>query len=93
MKDEPAYHRADVLWRRTYDRVILLSPTTGEFIALKGTGCTLWDALEESGSISVLAQRLAAAYGAEVDAVAADIAPVIEQLRRGGAVVARDRSR
>jgi hypothetical protein len=83
---EPVYRRADVLWRRTYDRVVLLVPTSGESVTLQATGCDLWAALEEPGSVGELAERLAVAYGAPVEQIASDIAPVIEALRRYGAV-------
>ena len=86
MSDEEVYRRGDVLWRRTVDRVVILLPGSGEFLALKATGCDLWGALEESGSIRQLAERLSLAYGASVDQIAADIAPVIQQLAGCGAV-------
>jgi len=83
---ESVYRRADVLWRRTADRVVILVPGTDEFVTLTATGCDLWAALEEPGGLRELAERLAAAYGAPVERIAADIAPVIEELQRCGAV-------
>ncbi|MGH3371757.1 MAG: PqqD family protein [Nocardioidaceae bacterium] len=93
MSDEPVYGRGDVLWRRTYDRVVLLLPGSGEFVTLKGTGCDLWAALEAPGSLGELAERLAEAYGAPVAQIAADIAPVIDELGRCGAVAVTGRGR
>ncbi len=80
------YRRGDVLWRRTYDRVVMLLPTSGEFVTLKGTGCDLWATLEEPGSLGQLAERLASCYGAPVEQITSDIAPVIEELAACGAV-------
>ncbi len=93
MSDEPVYRRGDVLWRRTYDRVVMLLPTSGEFVTLKATGCDLWAALEEPGSLGELAERLAAAYDAPIERIASDIAPVIEELGRCGAVAVTGRGR
>lgn len=87
MTDEPVYQRDDVLWRRTYDRVLILVPGRDDFLTLQGSGCALWAALEEPGSLRALAERLAAIYGAPVEQIASDIAPVIEDLERCGAVV------
>lgn len=86
MSGEDVYRRGDVLWRRTFDRSVLLLPTSGEFVILKATGCDLWAALEDPGSVAQLAERLAAAYGAPIEQIASDIAPVIEELTRCGAV-------
>lgn len=93
MSEEPVYRRGDVLWRRTCDRVVILLPPSGEFVTLTSTGCDLWAALEEPGSVGELAGRLAATYGAPVDRIASDIAPVIDELERYGALVAMDRRR
>lgn len=84
MTPEPVYRRADVLWRRTHDRVVLLVPGSPDFVTLKGTGCDLWAALEEPGSVGDVAARLVAAYGAPVEQIAADITPVLDQLRGNG---------
>ena len=86
MNEGPVYRRGDVLWRRTPDRVVILIPATGEFVTLTTTGRDLWAVLEEPGAVGDLAERLAAAYRAPADQIEADIAPVIEQLRRCGAV-------
>ena len=86
MSGEPVYRRGNVPWRRTYDRVIVLVPRSGELVTLKATGCALWAALEKPGSVGQLAERLAGAYGAPVEQIASDITPVIEELRRYGVV-------
>lgn len=80
------YCRSDVLWRRTYDRVLILIPGRVEILTLQGSGGELWAALEEPGSLQALARRLAAVYRAPVENIASDIVPVIEELARCGAV-------
>jgi hypothetical protein len=87
------YQRAEVLWRRTFDRLLLLVPTNGEAVTLQGTGADLWAQLAEPGSIAELAERLAEAYVAPVEQIASDIAPVLEALRRCGALEATGRVR
>jgi hypothetical protein len=89
----PVYQRGDVLWRRTYDRVLILIPATGEVVTLQATGSDLWGALENPGSIEEVAERLAARYTAAVGQVLSDIEPTLEELRRRGAVTVTDRSR
>ena len=87
MTDEAIYRRNDVLWRSTYDRVHILVPGRDGILTLQGSGHQLWAALEEPGSVQALAQRLAAVYAASAEDIAADIAPVIEDLSRNGAVI------
>jgi len=91
MTEDPCYRRGAVLWRQTYDRVLILLPSSGQFITLEATGRDLWAALEEPGTVHDLACRLAADFGAPVAQIASDITPVIEELDRRGAVVATGR--
>lgn len=93
MNGQPTYRQGPVLWRRTYDRVLILVPTSGELVTLTSTGCDLWAALGQPGTVEDIAGRLAAAYGASVSQIAPDIAPVIEELERRGAIVVTDRRR
>jgi len=86
------YRRGNVLWRQTVDRVIIMIPSSGESFALKGTGCDLWAALHEPGSVVQLAERLSGVYGASIEQIAADIAPVIEELAGYGAVAVKGTS-
>jgi hypothetical protein len=81
------YRRGDVLWRRTYDRVVILLPGSREFLTLRASGCDLWGVLAAPGSLSELANRLAESYSAPAEEIAADIAPVIRELSQCGAVV------
>lgn len=86
MTSELVYRRGDVLWRHTYEGVLVLLPATGAQVTLTGSGKDLWAALSEPGSIAQLADRLASIYGAPGERIAADIAPVIEGLRTCGAL-------
>jgi hypothetical protein len=86
---ELVHCRGAVLWRRVHDRVLLLLPATREVLSLTGSGGDLWAVLDEPGSLPELAERLAAIYGAPVERIAADIAPIVDELRRYGAVVTR----
>jgi coenzyme PQQ synthesis protein D (PqqD) len=80
------YGRADVLWRRTLDRVVILVPASGEFLTLQATGSDLWSAIEPPAPLGEVAERLAAIYGAPTAQIVADIEPVLQELRRRGAV-------
>jgi hypothetical protein len=80
------YRRGDVLWRRTYDRVVILLPDSREFLTLRASGCDLWGVLSEPGSLPELASRLAQTYSAPAEDIAVDIAPVIRELSQCGAV-------
>jgi hypothetical protein len=86
MSDGPIYRRNEVLWRRTHDRVLIRVPASGETTTLQATACDLWTALEEPGSLGEVSKRLAAVYDASVEQIASDIAPVLEELERRGAV-------
>jgi hypothetical protein len=86
VSEDRVYRRGDVLWRQTYDRVLIVVPGRDGFLTLETTGCALWAALDEPGPISALAERLAAIYGASVEDIASDIVGVIEDLERVGAV-------
>jgi hypothetical protein len=86
MNDGPVYRRSEVLWRRTYDRVLIRIPASGEAVTLQTTACDLWAALEEPGSLREVAKRLGRLYDAPFEQIASDVAPVLEELERRGAV-------
>ena len=86
MNDGPVYRRGDVLWRRTYDRVLILIPASGEVVTLQATACDLWAALEEPGSLGEVSKRLAVLYDAPLEQIVSDVAPVLEELGRRSAV-------
>jgi hypothetical protein len=83
MPERQGLRRADVLWRATLDGVVIRRPGEDDaraVVKLGGTGRSLWDALDEPSTFDELCDRLAASHGAERAVVAADLAPVIEDL-------------
>ena len=75
----------EVLWRAGAFGVVLAVPGR-EPLTLSGTGRALWDALARPITAADLAAELATAFAADPDVVAADIAPVLDELGRVGAV-------
>jgi hypothetical protein len=72
--------RADVLWRATIDGVLIRPLGASTLTKLAGTGRALWALLDEPASFDELCARLAADHDVEVEVVAADLAPVIDDL-------------
>lgn len=81
--------RADVLWRRIADGVMIRRRGDDEAVLLTGSGVALWSALVAPVSTGDLARRLAATHDTTPDVVAADIEPVLDDLVARG-VVRRD---
>jgi hypothetical protein len=84
--------RPGVLWRRSLDAVIFLGEGGGDPKTLGGGGPELWELLDEPRSVAELAELLAAGFGADPVAVAADVRATLVELERLGAVV-RDAAR
>jgi hypothetical protein len=86
--DDPRYHRAPhTLWRHTLDTVVLLPVgSDAEPFALAATGPELWSLLAEPRSVDEMVEVLAVAHGVDPGTVAADVVPLIEQLRELGAI-------
>jgi hypothetical protein len=76
----------DVLWRDGAFGVVLLPASAREPLTLEGTGRALWDALAAPVAPAALAARLADDFGTDPERVAADIAPVLDELLRCGAL-------
>jgi hypothetical protein len=76
----------DVLSRAVDFGVVLLAPVGREPLTLEGTGRALWDALAEPVTPSALAADLARAFAADPARVASDIAPILAELTRVGAI-------
>jgi hypothetical protein len=66
--------------------VVLLGPEDGEPLVLRGTGVALWASLDRPQNIDELADRLAADFDAEREAVRSDIVPVLARLHAAGLV-------
>src|SRR5262249_47364205 len=71
---EPRYHRrADVLWRRSLDAVVLLPKDAAEPLTLAGTGPDLWELLADTRAEAEVVEALAARYRADSGTVANDV--------------------
>lgn len=83
----PRYRRRpDALWRRSLDAVVILPVGGPETVTLAGTGVDLWDLLVTPASLGALAKGLARHYDADPAAVEADLAPIVDELVRLGAL-------
>jgi hypothetical protein len=78
--------RADVLWRRTLDTVILFPVGAEEPVTMPGTGAVVWDLLEEPATLAELVDTLADVYGEDAATIEHDVAALLEQLRALAAV-------
>lgn len=76
--------RADVVWRRTFDRVLVRVPGEGVVVELAGTAVALWDRVQEPCRFDDLCTGLAEGHGADLDTVAADVAAAVEELAACG---------
>ena len=86
---DPTVRRADVVWRRVADGVMIRRRGDDETVVLTGSGVALWTALEAPIAVEELTRRLAATHGTTPEVVAADIGPVLDDLVDRG-VVRRD---
>jgi Coenzyme PQQ synthesis protein D (PqqD) len=75
-----------VVWRDGEFGVVLLAPGATEPQTLTGTGRELWRAIARPITTAELAAELADAFAADPAVVEADIAPVLNELRRLGAL-------
>ena len=75
-----------VLWRRSLDAALVLSPALDDPLTMAGTGADLWDILAVPTSTDDLVAALAVRYGAAPSVVAVDIVPVLAELEAMGAI-------
>ena len=86
-----SYARArGVVWRRTFDRVLLRRPAGGDVVVVGASGPALWDVLAQPRSLTEAAALLAADHGVDTATVEADIAPVLDRLVELSVVVVED---
>ena len=70
---------------------MVLLPVDGhQVFTLEGSGVDLWQLLSEPIGLDEAASALAATYGTTSDEVAADIAPVLEELSRRDVIEAHE---
>lgn len=72
--------RPEILWRRTFDRVVILVPSTDEVVDLGESGVGIWDLLGEPMTPAELAGDLAVEYAAEAQDIVSDVTSVLEDL-------------
>jgi hypothetical protein len=76
------------LWRAAGDTVVVL-PGAGEVrtpLCISGSAAQMWKRLAEPVSVAELAAELAEEYEADAAEIAADLAPVLDDLLAAGAV-------
>lgn len=66
------------------DEIVLLNLDDGTFFSLTGTGAEIWPLIDGTRSRDKLVTVLAAAHGAAVDEVAADLDVFLAQLADAG---------
>jgi hypothetical protein len=84
------WHRGErVLWRRSFERIVLLAPERDEPLVLEGTGRLVWELLDEPRPGSALNATLSELFHRDVDEVDREVAPFLAELRAAGALVVR----
>jgi len=84
--DIPVRRAPGVLWREGEFGVVVLAPGRAEPQTLTGTGRALWHALARPIVVADLVRDLAARFGVDPARVGVDIAPVLTELHRIGAI-------
>lgn len=83
------WHRDErVLWRRSFERVVLLAPERGDPLVLDGTGRVIWELLDEPMAGAELSATLAELFRRDVVEVDREVEPFLANLRAAGALVA-----
>jgi hypothetical protein len=77
------------LWRRSGDRVLVLTSGGDGPLLLTGVGCVSWELLASPMAEGELFATLGELYGVDDDRVVGDIVPFLEQLAAAGAVSSR----
>ena len=80
--------RADVLWRRAGDRVLIRRIGNDNLLVLAGTGAELWATIDGERTVGAIAASLAEAHGVAIDVVSADVQAAIAELVAEQVVVA-----
>jgi coenzyme PQQ synthesis protein D (PqqD) len=84
---EPCWRRRpDVLWRRSLDAVLFLSPDADEPHTLTGSGPEVWELLVEPRTLAGIADELAARHGVETTTIEREVRPMLDELVELGAL-------
>jgi len=84
--DEPFRRRADVLWRRSLDAVVLLPAGAADVLTIAGTGVDTWELIDTWRTVDALAELLGDRYDASPAVVASDVAAFVDVLDGAGAL-------
>lgn len=81
-QDDPLYRRkTDVLAAQLSEaELVLLGPDSERYVGLDPVAADVWAALEVPRNLADLAAALAEQYNAPPERIAADIAPMLDQL-------------
>ncbi len=82
-----AVRRADVLWRRSGDRVLIRRPGHDEVAVLTGSGVDLWHKIAAPIEVDELCAELAGAHGLGLDDVVDDVISAVTDLLGRGLVM------
>ena len=80
--------RADVLWRRAGDRVLIRRRGDDDLLVLAGTGAELWEAMDAERTVEAIVVSLADAYDVAVDVVSSDVRNALADLVAAHVVIA-----
>jgi hypothetical protein len=80
-----SWARGDVLWR-VAPRFLALCTVDGSVTEVHGPAADVWDELATPREHADLLQAVAGRYGLPAEAVAADVAALLDQLQAGGFV-------
>ncbi|MBX7541614.1 PqqD family protein [Qipengyuania sphaerica] len=68
------------------DEVLIVDLDGGELFSLSGTGRAVWDAIDGTRSEEAISDQMAAAHAGEREAIAADVAALINDLEKAALV-------
>lgn len=74
------------LWRRSFDRVLILPDGRDDLLLLEGVGAAIWQLLERPATTEDLVEPLAAHYGQDPDVVGHELGAFLAELAATGAV-------
>jgi hypothetical protein len=84
------WHRApNVVWRRSYCKVVLLPAGADEMLVLAGSGALTWELLAEPLDETELVALFAEASDTPAEVVAGTLRPFLEALEQAGAALRR----
>ena len=79
-----------VLWRETFDQVLLMVPDREELVSGNLCAAAVWDALGEMDDADKIARLVEDTFGLDAPDADRDVLEALEQLRSCGAVVSHE---